>query len=280
MSNGAIAGVSYDPMRIATTLVPLAVVLLASGCGTLSNGRSWGEDATLTPGWERVKEAAWNAARSPRVWVPLAGAALVQIDDWDRDIADWAREETPIFGSVDNAERWSDDLETTSKVAFHVTALATPSGDTPRDWIGNKLRGYAVDVAAIGVTTGLTRTLKDAVGRERPNGEDDRSFPSGHAAVAAVHNRLASRNLQSIDMNRGGRRALDAGLDALTVGTSWARIEAGWHYPSDTLFSASLGAFFAAFFNDAFMGLGGPDSPSMVLVVNPGGASMQFGWRR
>lgn len=266
-------------MRITRTLAPLAFALLASGCGTLQSGRGWGEDATIAPGWERVREAAWNAARSPRVWVPLAGAALVQIDDWDRDISDWAREETPVFGSADNAARWSDDLKSASIVAFHVTALATPSGDTPRDWIGNKLRGYAVDLAAIVATTSLTQGLKSAVGRERPNGEDDESFPSGHTAVAAVHNRLASRNLQSIAMGRNTRRALDAGLDALTVGTSWARIEAGWHYPSDTLVSASLATFFAMFFNDAFMGLEGPDTPTVALAVNRGGAGVQFSWR-
>lgn len=265
---------------IARQLALLAFAGLTTACGTLPNGRGWGEDATLAPGWERVREAAWNAARSPRVWAPIAGAALLQIDDWDRDIADWAREETPIFGSVDNAARWSDDLKTASVVAFHVTALATPGGDTPREWFGNKLRGYAVDVAAIATTTGLTQTLKSAVGRERPNGEDDRSFPSGHTAVTAVHSRLASRNLQSIDMSRGTRRAFNAGLDALTVGTSWARIEAGWHYPSDTLASASFAAFFAMFFNDAFMGLQGPDTPTVALTVQPGGARFQISWRR
>ena len=94
-----------------------------------------------------------------------------------------------------------------------------------------------------------------------------------------MHDRLAAINLRSIDMSPGTRRVLDAGLDAITIGTSWARIEAGWHYPSDTLVSASLGAFFAAFYDDAFMGLDRPATPRVALGVAQGGVSLQFGWQ-
>lgn len=259
----------------------IAISLLASlagACGTLPNGRAWGEDATATPGWRHVRDAAWQAARSPRVWVPLAAAALLQINGWDREIADWAREETPLFGSVENAGRWSDDLRTASVVAFHVATLATPGGDTPREWIPNKLRGFAVDAAAIVSTTALTQGLKSAAGRERPNGADHESFPSGHTAVAAVHGRLAAINLRSIDLRPGTRRLLDVGIDAITIGTSWARIEAGWHYPSDTLVSASLGAFFASFHSDAFLGLDRALAPTIAPGLTADGASLQFRW--
>ena len=56
-------------------------------------------------------------------------------------------------------------------------------------------------------------------------------------------------------MSDGARRTLDVGLYALTIGTSWSRIEAGWHYPADTLFGMALGNFMASFVNDAFLGL-------------------------
>ena len=109
----------------------------------------------------------------PRGCGPLAGAALLQVDDWDRDIADWARRETPVFGSAARAADWSDGLRTASVVAFHASALATPGGDTAGEWFANKLRGYAVDSAAIVTTTGLTQVMKRTAGRERPNGADD-----------------------------------------------------------------------------------------------------------
>jgi len=265
-------------MGIARWLVPLISAALLAGCGTLPSGRAWGEEATLVPGWQRVREAAGSAARNPRVWVPLAGAALLQVSNWDRDIADWARRETPLFGSNERAGEWSDDLRTASVVAFHVTALATPGGATARDWFENKLRGYAVDAAAIVTTTALTQELKGAAGRVRPNGADDESFPSGHTAVSAVHGRLAQLNLRSIDMRPGARRALGVGLDALTIGTSWARIEAGWHFPSDTLVSASLGAFFAEFYDDAFLRAGRTTAPTARLQWQEGGAILTVQW--
>jgi hypothetical protein len=249
---------------------------LLSACATLPNGRSWGEDATYRPGWERVKQSALHAARDPWVWAPLLGAGLLQIDDWDRAVSDWAREETPVFGSQQSAEDWSDDLKSASTVAFHGSVLATPSGADPSDWLLNKARAYLVEGSAIWLTSLTTQELKAATDRERPNGLAEESFPSGHTSASAVHTRLASRNLRSMDLEPGMRRGLDYGLHALTLGTSWARIEAGWHFPSDTLFSIALGYFLAAFFHDAFMGLDA--DPPVQLSVTPGGAELR--WQR
>jgi membrane-associated phospholipid phosphatase len=255
--------------------LPLLALLLG-GCGTLPSGRGWGEDATWRPGWERVRSSAVNAARDPWVWAPLAGAAVLQIDDLDRRTADWAREHTPVFGSQRNAENWSDDLRTASVVAHYATVLATPSGDDFGEWLANKARGTLVDVAAVSATVAVTRSLKKTVGRTRPNGADDESFPSGHTSSSAVHTRLASRNLRSIDMRAGVRKSLDIGLYALTIGTSWSRIEAGWHFPSDTLVSMALGNFMASFVNDAFLGLDA-GSASLTVAATPDGAILQ--WR-
>src|SRR5262249_20570590 len=99
-----------------------------------------------------------------------------------------------------------------------------------------------------------TSSLKHATGRVRPNGEGTESFPSGHTSHSAVLTGLAQDNLDAIDMNAGARRALDVGLDALTVGTAWARVEAGAHFPSDTLAAMALGNFVSRFFDEAFLG--------------------------
>lgn len=259
-------------MRYSRSIILLCVFL--SGCGTLPSGAGWGEDATFTPGWERVRESAANAARDPWVWAPLIGAAAFQIDDWDRRTSDWAREHTPVFGSQQSAEQWSDDLRTASAIAHYATIVATPSGDEPAEWILNKAKGTLVGVAAVSSTVFITNTMKSGFDRERPNGQGGESFPSGHTSSSAVHTRLASRNLQSIDMNQRTRTALDVGLYALTLGTSWARIEAGWHYPSDTLFSIALGNFVASFVNDAFLGVETP----FTITAHAEGAVVE--WRR
>lgn len=217
-----------------------------------------------------------NAARDPWVWAPLAGAAMFQIDDWDRRTSDWARERTPVFGSQRSAEEWSDDLRSASALAHYASIVATPSGNEPGEWLINKSKGLLVGVAAVSATGAATQALKGAADRERPNASDRESFPSGHTSASAVHTRLASRNLQSIDLPQSARTALDAGLYALTIGTGWARIEAGYHYPADTLFGMALGNFLASFVNDAFLGLEMADAVVTVGATD-GGATLQ--WR-
>jgi membrane-associated phospholipid phosphatase len=253
----------------------LLLASLLSACGTLPTGEKWGENATFTPGWERVRESAVNAARDPWVWGPLLGAGALQIDDWDRRTADWAQEHTPVFGSQRSAEDWSDDLRTASAVVHYASVLATPSGAEPREWLVNKAKGTLVGVAAVSSTVFVTNTLKHAADRERPNQEGRESFPSGHTSTSAVHTRLASRNVQAIDVSPRTQRMFDAGLYALTIGTSWSRIEAGWHYPSDTLFSMALGNFIASFVNDAFLGVNAP----IALSATSEGVVVQWGWR-
>lgn len=236
----------------------MLVTLVCAGCSTLPSGRGWGEEATLTPGWERVGAAAREAASDPWVWAPLAGAVLFQIDDWDRRTADWARKHTPVFGSQSNAKRWSDDLRDASAVVHYVTIAIMPSGNTAGEWLWNKSKGTLVHVAAVSAAANVTSQLKDVSDRRRPDGSDTKSFPSGHTSAAAVHDRLASRNIHALDLSQGLTRTLDVGLYALTIGTSWSRIEAGHHYPSDTFVGMALGHFLASFINDAFLGAGAP----------------------
>jgi len=251
------------------------VTLLISGCVT-SGAHDWGAEATLRPGTTRLRHAALAAATDARVWAPLAAAALFQIDGWDRKVSNWARDETPLFGSQHAAQDWSDGLRTASSVAYFATVVATPGPQEPGPWIRDKAQGLVVGLGAIGVTGLATSTLKSATGRTRPNGQGTNSFPSGHASHSAVLTGLAHDNLDSIDMSQGSRRAIDLGLDALTVGTAWARVEAGAHFPSDTLFSIALGNFVSRFFDDAFLD---PDSDRRsAFTVTPvaGGIEMQW----
>jgi hypothetical protein len=266
-------------MRMTISLAKslLAAALLAgAGCTTLPSGEEWGEAATPTPGWDRVKDAAKNAAVDPWVWGPLVGAVAFQIDDWDERTADWAQETTPVFGSQRSAEQWSDDLRDASSIAHYATVLAVPSGGEPTEWLWNKTKGTLVHVAAVSTTTQLTNGLKDLSDRERPNGLARASFPSGHTSASAVHTRLASRTLMSMQISRRMRRSLDAGLLALTIGTSWARVEAGWHYPADTLAGMALGNFVASFFNDAFLGLHSTGEARLSIDAIPHGAMLTW----
>jgi membrane-associated phospholipid phosphatase len=253
--------------RFACSAVLLGALILG-GCATLPNGREWGEDATVSPGWKKVREAAVDALQSPRFWGPLAAAAVFQVDGWDRKVSNWARGQTPIFGSQQNAANWSNRLRAASSYVYFASVLATPGGDSPSEWALDKLSGAIVGAAAIAVTDEESLLLKNTAARERPNGQDTQSMPSSHASRSAVLTALTARNLQSIDMPETTRLVLNVGLDALTYGTAWARVESGFHFPSDTLVGIALGNFNGAFFNDAFLGLE-PQSSRLAFAVVP-----------
>lgn len=254
-------------------LVLIGVVTL-TGCTAVPTEREWGSEATLRPGWARVQTAAKAAMTDPWTWVPLAGAAVLQIDDWDHRASRWARSHQPVFGSTHNAEDWSDYLRTASVVLQTATLLATPSGDEPGEWLLNKAKGGAVEYAAIGLTGAVTSALKKSTDRERPNEHDTDSFPSGHSSTAAAADRLTRFNLESINMNPTVRHVAGFGVDAITLGTAWARVESGWHYPTDTLAGIALGNFIASFMTQSF--LSGSAADTFALESTGDGAVLRW----
>ncbi|MEW6073755.1 MAG: phosphatase PAP2 family protein [Planctomycetota bacterium] len=263
------------------SLAALLLAALLAGCGTLPNGRAWGEDATLRPGGARIARAAAAAARDPWTWGPLVGAAVFSIDDWDEETSRWARRETPVFGSERDAARASDDLRTWARYAAHLSALATPSGEAPGEWLVNKGQGFLVEAGARSLNGLVTSGLKSAIGRERPNEEDDRSMPSGHASSAGASAALAVRNLEAIPWVPDGARGLLAGtMHGIALATGWARVEAGEHYPTDVLVGAALGNFLARFAHDAFLGL--PENLRVETALAPDGETLLLGltWSR
>lgn len=243
------------------------------GCQSLPHDRLWGREVTPAPGWARFAAAARDAVTDPWVWAPLAGAAALQLDDADHRLSRWARDHQPVFGSVDDATNWSDYLRDTAAYAHYATMLAARSGECG-EWWADKARGALGNAAAVATTVGLTRTLKTGLERARPSGSDREGFPSGHTSSAAVHARLASRTLEFTALRPGARRALSAGMHTLMLGTAWARVEAGWHYPADTLAGMALGRFIGSLFHDAFVDPRRPSSGWTVLIyprpdVNP-----------
>jgi hypothetical protein len=232
-------------------MVSLSVL---AGCGTLPNGKRWGEEATISPGWDRVGSAAYHSLVSPLTWVPAAGAAFVQIGNWDHKISRWASDRTPVFGSRENANSWSNYLLVTSGAVYGTTGLLTPSGDQRGEWVTDKIRGFIVGGAAAGLSAGVAATLQPATGRDRPDGAHQ-SFPSGHAVLAASFATLAAKNIDTLQLPRGAVIASDVGLGLLATGAAWARVEAKKHYPSDVLAGMAIGHFLSAWVNDAFLGL-------------------------
>lgn len=252
-----------------SALVLIVVATTESGCAILPHEQTG--DATFHLGWDRVRGAAKDAALDPWVWAPVAGAAVLQIDHWDQRTSHWAREQTPMFNSTDGAKTWSDRLLTTSLLIGAAAVVTIPPGDEPVGSLFERHKGTAVELSAMGAAAAVTAGLKTATQRERPNGENHASFPSGHASGAAVAGRLATIDLESVDMDARMRRALDVGIDTTTLACGWARVEAGAHYPSDSLAGIALGNFFATFFTRAFLN---PESPNSFSLASTGDGAM------
>ena len=152
--------------RCAAVLIMAVCSAAVTGCGTLPDGRGWGQDAIYPLNLGRIPEAAYHALVDPQTLAPLAGAAAVA--PFDRKVSDWARDHTPIFGSHEAAEKVDTTVLPLLRWEWIGTALVTPSGDNPEDWIYAKLKG-------IGVEWGSEEATRE---HNRLPEEGDRSHPT------------------------------------------------------------------------------------------------------
>lgn len=251
-------------------LLGLLLALIA-GCGTLENGRGWGQDALYPVNGKRVSKALYEAATDWGTLIPAGGAVVSSLDDFDQRVNSWTNGHTPIFGSMDSASRASNYLLGILQAEVVLTALATPSGEDSAAWVSSKAKGLSVELGAELVTMGVTRGLKEITDRERP-GNTESGFPSGHSSAAFTNAVLANRNLLYLSMSDNLRLAFQVGNYVLASATAWARVEANSHWLSDVLAGAAIGYFIGAFVHDAFMGL--PEEKPVQVKVLPlqGGA--------
>ena len=140
----------------------------------------------------------------------------------------------PAFGAEEDWAKASD----IGRAALVSAAIAKTAAE--EDWKGAKQLGLS-----IASTWSATEVLKRTTSVERPNGRDDRSFPSGHASVSfAAAGYLHARY--------GWEWGLPAAVVASAVG--WARVEANEHRWTDVLAGAAIGQVSAHLLTDKFDG--------------------------
>ncbi|SKB69820.1 phosphatase PAP2 family protein [Sphingopyxis flava] len=130
-----------------------------------------------------------------------------------------------IAAPTQASEKGWDDAGTIAKNALVVAAFGVPA--VQGDWEGVLEAG-----GSVGGTILITQGLKEAFPSRRPDGSDNKSFPSGHAstsfaAAATLHNRY------------GWEAGLPAYIVASFVGLS--RVEARRHRVGDVLAGAVIG---------------------------------------
>ncbi len=251
------------------------ILFALTGCGTLQNGRGWGQDAIYPVDLGRIPRAAFRAFFDLETLIPLAGAAVFTIDSYDRKVSNWARRRTPIFGSNTAAENAYSPLRTSMQYEWFATLLATPSGEDLKDIAFAKLKGWAVEWVALEATSKTTNFIKYQTGRTRPNHGDNLSFPSSGATEPFAYETLANRNLDSVAIPQEVKVPLKIANILLASTAAWSRVEAGDHFPSDVLVGAALGHFINALTYDAFMGL--PEKRGFLFNISPSRSGATIG---
>ncbi|MBI5435173.1 MAG: phosphatase PAP2 family protein [Planctomycetes bacterium] len=134
---------------------------------------------------------------------------------------------------------------------------------------GDDARAAEVGVEIWALNTVLTRGFKSLAGRERPNGSDDGSFPSGHASTAFSLATFLARSVDDAFESPWGKLGYLAYVPASFVAAH--RVSSEVHFPSDVVAGALLGFFVANAVYDAHYGDG--DAPSIF-----GGSSGDIAW--
>lgn len=250
-------------------IATLALTLLfCGGCAGLTDKGYWGAGVSWPDG-KRLAESAVKAARNPNTWIPAAGALVFGVTDLDDEVSDWAVDNAPVFGS--HAKSSSDTLRDVATASYVVTALLAPS-----DSLKSRASGFLVGGSALMIDRYTVDGLKQITGRERPDGSNDRSLPSGHTSLASTSVNMAVGNLSYVDMPGWTRLVTNVGLYGTAAATGWARIEAGEHYPSDTLAGYAIGSFIARFMYHAFLESGHAPSVTVSFAPLPGGAMLSL----
>ncbi len=131
----------------------------------------------------------------------------------------------------------------------------------------------APEVASLGrdlvraqiVTATITFALKEAVGRERPDGSSQTSFPSGHTSSTFATATVLQR-----------RYGWKVGIPAYAVAgyVAGSRMNEGRHYLSDVIFGAAIGIMVGR-----TVTIGIADNRFAISpMLAPSGAGVQFTW--
>lgn len=132
-----------------------------------------------------------------------------------------------VFFATENIAAQST-VETIGDVALYASPMVVLGAavfEKDREGVFMYAKGFAFNAAT-------TLALKEIVGKERPNGEDNKSFPSGHTSATFQ----AAAYLQK-------RYGWNYGIPAYAIAgyTAYSRVYADKHYVEDVLAGATLG---------------------------------------
>jgi len=196
--------------------------------------------------------------KSPSKQILLAGGIGAAIaSQYDDNVQNWFLENPPLPKSINKFGDLYGNLYS-GIILLGVTGIHSLKQ--------SQYQVFEYAFATLGANGLTTVLLKEAVGRERPNGSNHRSFPSGHTShsftVATIFKELYGWKL---------------GVPAYCLATITAmnRLEDNKHYLSDVVFGASLGTAFGMGFSNVYL----KKSNKLNIGFNPVRSELQFSFK-
>ncbi len=155
----------------------------------------------------------------------IGGAATGIVAPFDQEI----REHVSLDGGSSTAGKVGGVLGGAAVVVPAVTGLLIAGTKSKND----RFHSFTYSLAQAAVLNEvLVQSLKYAVGRTRPDGSDDRSFPSGHAATSFM--------IATVTQRYYGTKAGLIGYSAATF-IALSRVREDKHWASDLTAGATIG---------------------------------------
>ncbi len=173
-----------------------------------------------------------------------------------------------LLAGLSGASAWADRVGNWD-TASTVMAAGLPALAGLATLGGNDAQGTRQLVLSTGSTLAATELLKHTVHARRPDGSDNKSFPSGHTAVAFSAVGFMDRRYGEQWGQRYGQWAVPA-LYGVAALTGVARVEANKHHWGDVLAGAAIGYGAARFWSEPVRG--------GQLSVVPAPRGLAVGW--
>ena len=156
----------------------------------------------------------------------LGGGAALAIQPWDRDINAHLRSHYDLVNDIYAPAKYYGGTPVQVTLSIGTYAVGRIFDMPKVSHLGMDLLRAQI------VSESIVEPLKFAVGRERPDGSNHQSFPSGHAAATFAAATVLERHL-------GWKNSAVAYVIAAYVASS--RLHDNLHYASDVVFGSAVG---------------------------------------
>lgn len=210
-----------------TVRLILTLTIAAAGFNTAFAADNYQPNLSLI--FNRGVQGMYNTVSDSRNRILFIGGSAMALAAYSNDanIAENIRSSAPLSHNLlkfcDNYGEWA------GSAMIAVMGIGTIAQIAPLE-VGYDYFEYAG--LSLAATSGVTGVLKLAIGRERPNGKNNRSFPSGHTS----HSFAAATIISEIYGNKPGAAAY-----AIASLVAVSRIQEEAHYLSDVIFGAAIG---------------------------------------